>query len=126
MIPLTYFILNLIHALWHWYLIKRNRTILSNQKTIEYSIISILAGVILKITLGCPLLPLILFCVLTRMAFFDILLNLMRGKSWLYEGEIKKRKSFVDWFENQTGLPIWVLRILYIVVYIVYLIIYLV
>jgi hypothetical protein len=125
MIPITYILINFLHALWHRYLIKRGRTIFSNQKTIEYSILSILAGVILKSVLGCKLLPLILFCLLTRMAFFDIFLNLLRGKSWLYEGEVKKRKSWIDWFENQTGLPVVVLRIVYIVGFLVYLIIYL-
>jgi len=125
MIPLTYILLNFIHALWHWYLItKKNRLIKSLQKTIEYSVSSILAGVALKAVLGCKLLPLILFCVLTRMAYFDIMLNLLRGKSWLYEGEIKKRKSWIDWFENQTGLPVAVLRIVYLVAFIVYTIIY--
>jgi len=125
MIPIAYILLNVIHALWHWYrIVKKNITIRSTQKTIEYSVASILAAVVL-ILFHYPVLPMILFALLTRMAFFDILLNILRGKSWLYEGEIKKRKSWVDWFENQTGLPIWVLRILYIAVYIGYLIIYL-
>ena len=125
MIPLTYLILNIIHALWHSYLIKRNRKIQSKQKIIEYSIASILAGVILYSFLAKEILPLILFCLLTRMAAFDIALNLMRGKSWLYEGEIKKRKSFVDWLENKVGLSVWVYRLAYLVAYITYLIFYL-
>ncbi len=126
MIPLTYILLNLIQAIWHSYLIKKNRLILSAQKVTEYVILSILAGVILTAVLGWQVLPLILFCILTRLAFFDGFLNILRGKSVLYEGEIKKRKSLYDWFEQQTGLPIAVLRIFYLVLFIVYLIIYLV
>ena len=126
MIPLTYILLNLIHALWHSYLIKRNRLLLSGQKIIEYSIVSILAGVILKIVLGCKLLPLILFCFLSRLAFFDPFLNILRGKDLFYEGEISKRKSWYDWIENKIGLPTWVYRLLYIVGFFIYLIIYVV
>jgi len=126
MIPLTYILLNLIHALWHYYLIKKNRLIQSGQKIIEYSIVSILAGVILKIVLGCKLLPLILFCLLSRLAFFDPFLNILRGKDLFYEGEISKRKSWYDWIENKIGLPTWVYRLLYIVGFFIYLIIYVV
>ena len=126
MIPLIYILLNLIHAIWHSYLIKKNRLIKSGQKIIEYSIASILAGVILKIVLGCKLLPLILFCLLARLAFFDPFLNILRGKDLFYEGEISKRKSWYDWIENKIGLPTWVYRLLYIVGFFIYLIIYVV
>ena len=125
MIPITYILINLLQAVWHWYLIKKNRLIQSGQKIIEYSVLSILAGVILKSVLGCKLLPLILFCVLTRLAFFDAFLNILRGKDLLYEGEISKRKSWTDWVENKIGLPVWVFRIFYFVAFFVYLIIYL-
>lgn len=126
MIPLTYILLNLIHALWHSYLIKKNRLIQSGQKTIEYSISSLLTGVILKFSLpeGKLLLPLILFCILTRLAFFDGFLNILRGKSITYEGDIKRSKSFYDWFENKLGIPIIVLRIFYLAVFIAYTLIY--
>ena len=124
MIPLTYILLNIIHALWHRYLIKRSRTIYSNQKTAEYFIASVLIAVVL-ILFHYPVFHMILFALLTRMAFFDILLNLFRGKSWLYEGEISKKKSLVDWLENKLGLPVWFLRLFYIAGYITYLIIYL-
>jgi len=125
LIPITYILINLLQAVWHWYLIKKNRLIQSGQKIIEYSVLSILAGVILKSVLGCKLLPLILFCVLTRLAFFDAFLNILRGKDLLYEGEISKRKSWTDWVENKIGLPVWVFRIIYFVAFFVYLIIYL-
>jgi len=124
MIPLIFILLNIIHALWHWYLIKKNRLIQSNQKIIEYTIGSLLTGVILVTGFGCKLLPLILFCVLTRMAFFDTFLNLLRGKPFLYEGEISKKKGFTDWIEKQTGFPIVVLRVLYLAGFIAYTLIY--
>ena len=125
MIPLVYILINLIQAVWHSYLIKKNRLIKSGQKIIEYSILSILAGVILISFPGGKLLPLILFCILTRLAFFDSFLNILRGLPLTYEGQIKKGKSFYDWFEDQTGIPVIILRIFYLILFIVYLIIYL-
>lgn len=125
MIPIIYILLNVIHAIWHLHLIKKNETVYSNQKTIEYLVASILTATVL-IFFHYPVLPMILFALLSRMAFFDILLNLFRGKSWVYEGEISKKKSVIDWIENKVGLPIWFLRLLYIACYITYLIIYLV
>lgn len=125
MIPLTYILLNLIHALWHSYLIKKNRLIQSGQKIAEYTIVSILAGLLLKFTGGAKVIPLILFCILSRLAFFDAFLNVLRHKPILFEGQIKKKKSFYDWFEQQTGLPIILLRIFYLAAFIIYLIIYL-
>ena len=124
MIALTYILLNFMHACWHKYLIGKNRLILSGQKIIEYSGLSILAGVVLKSVLDCSLLPLILFCVLSRLAFYDILLNLLRGKNWMYEGQISKYKSFWDWLERQTGIPLMIFRLLYIALFVGYTLIY--
>jgi len=58
------------------------------------------------------------------MAFFDTFLNLLRGKPILYEGSLSKKKSLVDVFESWTGLPIWVLRLLYLAGFIAYTLIY--
>lgn len=124
MIPLTYILINFLQALWHRYLIGKNRLILSAQKIIEYSFMSILAGVVLKTVLGCHLLPLILFCVLSRLAFYDIILNLLRGKDWMYEGVIGKYKSFWDWLEAQSGIPMMIFRLFYIALFIGYTLIY--
>lgn len=124
MIPLTFILLNLLHAVWHSYLIKKNRLIQSGQKTIEYSIGSAITGAMLIFGLGCPVVPVILFCLLSRLTFFDIFLNLLRGKKWLYEGQIGKYKSFWDWFERQTGIPIIIFRLLYLVLFIGYTLIY--
>jgi len=124
MIPLTFILINFLQAFWHKYLIQKNRLIQSGQKIIEYLTISILAGVILKIWFGWQLLPLIFFCLLSRLAFFDIMLNLLRGKNWLYEGSIGRYKSFWDWLERQSGIPIMIFRLLYIALFIGYTLIY--
>jgi len=124
MIPLIYILINLIQAVWHSYLIKKNRLILSGQKTIEYSVVSILAGLVFKLIFRVELIPLILFCLLTRLAFFDSFLNVLRHKPLSYEGEIKKGKSFGDWLENKTGLPIMFLRVVYLAAFLIYLIIW--
>jgi len=58
------------------------------------------------------------------MAFFDGFLNLLRGKPILYEGSLSKKKSLVDVFESWTGLPIWVLRVIYLAGFIAYTLIY--
>ena len=115
-----------MHACWHGYLIKKNRLIQSNQKIIEYTIGSLLTGVILVTGFGCKLLPLILFAVLTRMAFFAPMLNLLRGKSYFYRGESSRKKRWTfDWIEAKIGLPVWLLAFVYLAAYLVYLIIYL-
>ena len=127
MIPLTFILINFIQAIWHKYLIDKNRLIQSRQKIIEYSVASIVAGVILNIGLGCPILPLILFCVLTRLAFFSPFLNVLRGgiKNIFYDSPTsKKRKWTFDWFIAETGLPIWLVQIIFMFAFISYLIIY--
>lgn len=124
LLPVIYILINIIHAGYHWYLIvKRNKLITSVQKVIEYGLACVLVTVIFLI-IGYFDWPLVLLPLLTRAAVFDPCLNLLRGKSWLYEGQISKRKSFVDWVENLTGLPVWVFRITYLLTYIGYLIYY--
>ena len=121
MIPFTYILLNLIHALWHSYLIKKNRLIQSGQKIIEYSILSLLAGLTISILSGWQVVPLILFCFLTRLAWFDIFLNKLRGLPFDYEGQISKRKSLWDWIENKIGFTVFFYRCLYLWFYAAYL-----
>jgi hypothetical protein len=132
-IPLTYILINLIHALWHCYLIKKNRLIQSGQKVIEYSVLSIVAALIILWVKGSfkygswltDSLPLIFFCLLSRLALFDPVLNLLRGKPIYYEGTIDRKKSGFDWLESKLPVPIWLLRLIYIAAFITYLIIYL-
>ena len=124
MIPIVYILINFLQAFWHKYLIDKNQLIRSGQKIAEYSILSALAGVILFNFPEGKLLPLIFFCILSRLAFYDIMLNLLRGKNWMYEGVIGKYKSFWDWLENQTGIPMIIFRLFYIALFIGYTLIY--
>jgi hypothetical protein len=125
-IPLTFLVIVVAHAMYHRYLIVvKNKTIMSRQKVLEYGIASLLAGVVLKVVLGCSIPPLILFCLITRLAWYDALLNLFRGKEIYYEGVPNRRKSGFDWFESKLPVPIWGLRLIYIAGYLVYLIFYL-
>lgn len=56
--------------------------------------------------------------VLTRVAFFDPYLNWMRGKSFTYNGDPNNPdRSFIDKLEDATGLSIFWLRVIYIVIY---------
>jgi hypothetical protein len=125
-VPLTFLVIVVAHALYHRYLIVvKNRTIMSRQKVLEYGVASLLAGATLYLLSGERLLPLILFCLITRLAWYDALLNLFRGKEIYYEGVPNRRKSGFDWFESKLPVPIWGLRLIYIAGYLVYLIFYL-
>jgi hypothetical protein len=134
MIPLTFILINLAQALWHWYrIVKNNELITSKRKTLEYALASILVALIILGAKGsfksgswlADSLPLILFCFLTRLAFYDPFLNVFRKLPIAYEGQISKKKSFYDWFESQSGLPVMFLRVVYLAAFLIYLIIYL-
>lgn len=121
LLPLIYIALVILHSAYHWWKIEeKNKLITSTQKIIEWSVISILAGVLL--IPFYQLLPIIIYPIITRLAFFDITLNLMRGKSWLYEGAISKSKSLWDFVESRIGMPIWIFRVIYILMFLAYLI----
>ncbi len=123
-IPPIYILLNIIQAWWHSYLIvKKNKTITSSQKTFEYGLICLLTFI--PLLAFEKALPLIILPLVTRAAFYDGLLNLFRGKPFLYEGQISKKKSVIDWIEDKIGLPIWFFRLFYSLTYISYLIYYL-
>jgi hypothetical protein len=122
-LPFLYLAMCLLHAWYHWYKIeKENKILTSKRKIWEWGLISFVLFICL-ITIYDPL-PLIIFPIVTRLAHFDIALNLMRGKKWDYEGQISKRKSWVDWIEYKIGLPIAVLRIVYLITYFSYLFLY--
>jgi hypothetical protein len=68
--------------------------------------------------------------ILTRLAFFDVLLNAIRGKSLWYNGPIDREPgSLIDWWENdilRVGEPggikrVIKLKIAYLVLWILYL-----
>ena len=124
-IPVIYFILIIVHAWYHSYLAdEKNKTIQSKQKIFEWGLASFICFWSL-LTWSDPL-PLIIFPIVTRLAHFDIAFNFWRGDSWLYEGEINKKKSIWDYIENKIGLPTWFYRVFYMVIYFVYLITYLI
>ena len=58
----------------------------------------------------------LLISITTRMAFFDIALNLFRGLPWTYNGA---GKSVIDRFENKLKLNPVVLRIVGIVIFLI-------
>jgi len=123
-IPVIYVFINIVHAVWHWHLITQfDKTIKSTQKVIEYGVLCLAAFFLLLPYSNW--LPLIIFPVLTRAAFFDALLNALRGKNLFYDGVISKKKSWVDYIEDKIGLPQWFFKLIYLFAYITYLIIYL-
>jgi hypothetical protein len=118
-LPSIYFVLVVAHAWYHDYLIEeKNRRIYGNQKLFEWSFISLICLCVFGSWVD--ILPLIILPIVTRLAFFDIVLNFWRGNNWLYEGEISKKKSFWDYIENRIGLPVYVYRIIYLLMYIIY------
>jgi len=126
MLPLTYILLVLLHAYYDSTEIKKGIIIDHFRESIYYLFAFMLLGVAFKLTLGGEVLPLILFPLLARAAFFDPLLNLFIGKGWLFEGvsKPKSKESWWDRLERQIGLPVWVYRIIYILAFVSYTLIY--
>ena len=125
MIPTLYILLVAGHAYWDARKIKKGIIINHKLEAIGYLIISVLLSIFLAKWFS--VLPLILFPLLTRAAFFDPVLNLFLGKSWLYEGvqKPKNKESWFDRLERNIGWPTYVYRIFYFAIYLIYLIIYL-
>lgn len=121
LIPIIYLIIIASHAIIDAIKIKRGIIINHNLESAIYIIISILLGAVILIfgTSGKALLPLILFPIVTRAAFFDALLNSLTGRHWLYEGvpKPKSKESLWDRIERQIGLPTALYRIIYLLVY---------
>lgn len=122
-LPIVYFLINFLHAFWHSVRIRKGELILSRRKTAEVIVINLIAGT--GLIFFFPFWPIVLFAVLTRAAFYDPLLNILRGKPITYEGTINKEKSKIDDWENKTGLSAMAFRVIYLAAYIIYLIIYL-
>ena len=62
---------------------------------------------------------------LTRAAFFDVYLNLLRGKPFSYNGDATNpKRSLIDKLEDWTGLSVFWLRVIYIAAYLTHIIIY--
>lgn len=117
LLPIIYLLIVASHASVDCYLIKvRHKTINHKFEAAIYILICIILGAVALITgFGWELLPLILFPIITRAAFFDPLLNWFRGLHWLYEGS--GGNSYWDRLERQIGLPVALYRIIYLLVY---------
>ena len=137
MIPLIWFILVIGHAVLDWYKIRRRNININHfRESCWFAFICLVVALIIlgvegfSETIGSgwrAFLPLILFPLLTRAAFFDPLLNILLDKGLLYEPRKKPQGngSWWDQFERWIGLPVWVYRVVYLAGYLVYLIFYL-
>lgn len=119
-IPTIFILIVVAHALIDAYQIEKKGIYINHFKEgCYYALVCVVVSFVLW-KLGNHWLSLAIFPLITRMAFFDGLLNLFRGKKFLYEG----KASLVDRIERAIGLPTWFMRMFYFAAYIVYLIIY--
>ncbi len=122
-IPSIYLALVIIHGWYHSYLIReKNKLIKSRQKTFEWGIASVIC--FFSLLPVSNWLPLIVFPIVTRLAFFAPALNLFRGKKIFYRGVISKQKSLWDYVESRLPISTATIQIIYLAMYIVYLLSY--
>lgn len=123
-LPITCFLFVTFDAFTDMVNIKEGEAINHKRGAIYYLIASLILGAVFLAWSNAPLLDIIVFPVITRMAFFDPLLNVMLGKSFIYEGvyKTKKDRSFTDWIEGKIGLSVIWLRVIYLALFIGYLI----
>lgn len=127
LIPAIYLLIVIAHAYIDYYIIEvKKKTIRHKTGMYYYALVCFVLFWVIFVLFDVGYLPVILFPLLTRAAFFDPALNLFRGKGILYEGEPKKKsdRSFFDDLEKSIGWPVWVYRIIYFAAYLAYLIIY--
>lgn len=127
LIPFIYFLVVLIDAIINWYLIeKKNIKINHIAEGFYYSLASLILFIVIFGVTDIRASPLIIFPLITRLAFFDPLLLLFRKKPLSYEGGIKpeKEKSLYDRIEKLIGIDIIWLRLIYGLAYITYIIVY--
>lgn len=127
-IPVIFFIIVLADAIINWYLIeKKDRVIRHWVEALIYSLVCVAVSSLLHFYFQVPVVPLIVFTLITRLTFFDPLLLLFRKSPLRYEGDPNKpdnEKSLYDRFEELFGVDIIWLRLIYLLMYIAYLIIY--
>lgn len=124
MIPVIYLLLVIAHAYYDSIQIKKGIFIKHRRELFYYALACfILFWVLLS---SSSVLPLIMLPLITRLAWFDVALNLFRGKTFTYEGSSKDKRdySFFDWLESWSNISIFWLRILYVVKYVSFLIFY--
>lgn len=119
--PLTYLALVFIHA---YYDSKHIKTIDHKAEAAVYIIICALVGVVFVGKI--KVISIILFPLLTRAAFFDPLFNWLIGNHFLYEGvyKPKNKRSLFDWLELKIGLPVFIYRIVYFIIYLIHIFYY--
>lgn len=126
-IPLVYLLLVIAHTIIDWYTIKKRQQKVNHKKGMYYYCA---ASFFLFFPLidSFPLftnfyqpIPLIVFPIVTRAAFFDPLLNWFLGQHFLFEGVEKPEadKSWWDRLEAKIGLPVIVYRIIYFSLYLI-------
>jgi len=123
-LPITFALIVFIDALtdkWRKDKVKHFRG------AIVYAIVCGIVGLIFWQVFDERVLDITAFVILTRLAFFDPLYNLLIKQSFVYEGSKlpKEDISTTDILESLTGISIFWLRISYIAFYIGYLISYL-
>ena len=109
-------ILTLIHALIDAIRIRRGGRIYHGWEALAF------AALCAPLLIWYPWYWIVLFAVATRAAFFDIALNLFRGKNWLYNGA---GGSLIDRIENKLDVSMLWLRICFIWLYLLTVTIYL-
>ena len=121
LIPLSFFIIVAIDAYTDTY-----RQVKHKRGLFLYALACVFVSIFFLKFTDVNVLWLIGFSLLTRLAAFDPIYNLLRGKPFIYEGmnEGKKDKSIIDQIEAWTGLSIFWLRIIYIIIYVGFLIFY--
>jgi hypothetical protein len=117
--PILYIIINVVDAYSD-----RNRVVNHKRGALIYAAACFIIAIPLLVSHNATWLDVCVFPLITRAAFFDPVLNLIRGKSILYEGKKKPKGegSFIDELERRIGLSTFWLRIVYLKIYISYVI----
>jgi len=126
LIPSIYLVIIIAHAWYDSYQSKKGIYIKHLRESYIYCLLCLVLFFVLGELTTTKILPLILFPLLTRAAFFDPLYNLFTGNHFLFEGvnKGKKDKSFFDELEARINLPVFVYRFIYFIAYLIYLGIY--
>lgn len=120
-LPLVYLAIVVFHCLIDAYQIEKKGIYINHFKEgCYYGLVCAIVSCILYFVLHLPLSPLIVLPLVTRLAFFNPLLNIFRGKKLNYIGT----RSWFDKIETSLNISPSVFIFLFIAIYILYLIIY--
>lgn len=95
-------ILTVAHAWYDSRQIKQGKHIYHGWESLAFTLLCIL------LLIWFPWYWIAIIAITTRAAFFDIALNLLRGKDWLYNGV---GGSLIDRIENRLGISMFWMRI---------------